>query len=112
MDKSRKKALARAYKERKIQPGIYAVRCTATGEVWVDSTPNLGTIENRIWYMLSHGFQRNQKMQAAWKTHGEEAFRFEEVEAFKEDLSAYQLQHLYKERKAHWKAELAAESCH
>ena len=30
-------ALLRAYKERKVEAGVYAVRCAATDEVWVTS---------------------------------------------------------------------------
>ena len=43
----RKRAVA-AYKERKVEAGIYVVRCLASGQVWVGSAPDLSTIQNRL----------------------------------------------------------------
>ena len=41
MDNARKKELARTYKEQKVRPGIFAVRCTASGEAWVAKAPDI-----------------------------------------------------------------------
>lgn len=41
-------ALRRAYKEHKVESGMYAIRCETTGEVWVGATPNLSTQQNEI----------------------------------------------------------------
>jgi hypothetical protein len=49
-----RKAAVTAYKERKVESGIYAIRCAASGEVWVGSAPNLSTIQNRLWFTLRH----------------------------------------------------------
>jgi hypothetical protein len=50
-----RKALVRDYKDRKVEPGIYAVRCVATGEVWVGGTPELSTRQNGVWFSLRQG---------------------------------------------------------
>ena len=54
-----RKAAVAAYKERKAIPGIYAVRCAATGQAWVGQTPDLTTVRNRIWFSLRQDCSRN-----------------------------------------------------
>lgn len=112
MNKDKKKEIAREYKERKNLKGIYAVRCTATGSVWVDSTPNLDTSQNKVWFFLRLGTHPNKKLQAEWKEHGEDSFVYEVLEQFEDDLSSMQFEMQAKKRKEHWKSELGAESCH
>lgn len=75
----RKSAVA-AYKERKVEAGIYAVRCTASDQVWVGSAPDLSTIQNRIWFTLRQGRNSHRSLQEAWTAHGSEAFAFEVVD--------------------------------
>ena len=75
---SRKAAIA-AYKERKVEAGIYAIRCTASGQVWVGSAPDLSTIQNRIWFTLRHGRNSHRSLQEAWVVHGSDALDFEVV---------------------------------
>lgn len=74
-----RKAAIAAYKERKVEAGIYAVRCTASDQVWVGSAPDLSTIQNRIWFTLRQGHNPHRSLQEAWVTHGSEAFAFEVV---------------------------------
>jgi hypothetical protein len=87
MTQDRKAAIV-AYKERKATPGIYLIRCTASGEAWVGSAPDLATIQNRHWFSLRQGGHTQPSLQQAWARHGEAAFGFEIVEAFAEPDSA------------------------
>jgi hypothetical protein len=106
----RKAALAR-YRERKVAAGIYAVRCTASGERWVGRAPDLSTIRNRIWFTLRHGSHAQPALQAAWNVHGAEALDFEIVEALKPpepDESAYLRDRQLKARLEHWRQTLGA----
>lgn len=80
-----RKALLRDYKDRKVEPGIYAVRCVATGEAWVGSTRELATRQSGIWFSLRLGSHREPTLQAAWKTHGPEAFAFETLEVIDDE---------------------------
>ncbi len=66
---TRKAAIA-AYKERKSVAGIYVVRCTASGEVWVGQSPNLDTVQNRVWFTLRVAGNLNRGLQKAWDDHG------------------------------------------
>ena len=99
-----KKAAIAAYKERKTVAGIYAVRCGASGQIWVGPTPNLDTIQNRIWFSLRMGSHSNRDLQGAWATHGETSFTFEPVERLKDEELAYVRETLLKERAAHWRS--------
>lgn len=104
---ARKAAIA-AYKERKGAAGIYAVRCTATGAVWVGQSPNLDTVQNRVWFTLRFSGNLNRALQKAWDDHGAEHFTFDVVEQLKDDDLAYSRDALLKERLAHWRAALGA----
>ncbi|QND53273.1 GIY-YIG nuclease family protein [Phyllobacterium sp. 628] len=105
----RKAALA-AYKERKTVGGIFAILCIPTGQRWVGRAPDLGTIQNRIWFTLRQGIHRQRSLQEAWNGYGEAAFSFTETERFDDDLPAYARDRISKDRIAHWCTELGAKA--
>ncbi|MBR0859574.1 GIY-YIG nuclease family protein [Bradyrhizobium liaoningense] len=109
MSIDRKAAIA-AYKERKTIAGIYVVRCSASGEVWVGQAQNLETIQNRIWFSLRQGSHTCRSLQAAWSAHGETGLTFGECERLEDEETAYVRNALLKERVLHWRAELKAEA--
>lgn len=100
---SERKALLRAYKERKVEVGVYAVRCAATDQVWVGGAPDLSTRQNRVWFSLRLGSHREPGLQAAWNAHGADAFAFECLEVIDvEDLDAFARASRLKDRRSHW----------
>ncbi|OSZ72569.1 hypothetical protein CAP39_04385 [Sphingomonas sp. IBVSS1] len=101
MTQDRKAAIA-AYKERKATPGIYLIRCSASGEAWVGSAPDLATIQNRHWFSLRQGGHTQPSLQQAWARHGEASFRFEIVETFAEPDSAPASHTALRDRVRHW----------
>jgi hypothetical protein len=106
---SGRKALLRAYKERKVEAGIYAVRCAVTGQAWVGATPDLATRQNGVWFSLRQGSHREKSLQAAWNAHGPDAFVFEAVEAIDaEGLDRFGRDSRLKDRREHWIAALNA----
>jgi hypothetical protein len=105
-----KKAAVAAYKELKTAAGIYAVRCRATGQAWVGHAANLGAIQNRLWFTLRQGLCRQASLQAAWQAHGPDAFTCEPVEVFDAETLGHVRDRMARERLAHWRAELAAET--
>ena len=109
MTSARKAAIA-AYKERKSAPGIFAIRCQATAEIWVGQTPDLEKIQNRIWFTLRQGSHPCRSLQAAWTAHGPDNFAFETCERLEEEETPYIRDALLKERALHWRAELNAEA--
>jgi hypothetical protein len=109
MDKQSRRQALSDYKERRIAPGVFAVRCAATGEAWVGSSPNPEQQKNRIWFALRQGGYPNPAMKAAWAAHGEAAFSFEVLETVETvDLSAYASASLLKDRDAAWRQRLGA----
>jgi hypothetical protein len=108
MDKARRKEIIRSHKEHTPPQGIFAVRCSTDGSVWVSASRNLEKQQNQIWFGLRQGGLPNLRLQAAWKEHGEAAFTFEVLEEVK-DENALLIEPLLKEREKHWRAELGAE---
>lgn len=101
----RREALA-AYKERKVEVGIYALRCLPTGELWIGKAPDLATIQNRLWFTLKQGANPHRALQQAWNSHGAEGFTFEVLERIPEDELTFGREAPLKHRHAHWLATL------
>jgi hypothetical protein len=111
MQSDERKAAVAAYRERKpAGPGIYAVKCVATGQWWVGRAPNIAAIENRLWFSLRHGSGKPASLQAAWTAHGADGLALEALETFDEEEASYGLQQKLKARLAFWAAELKAET--
>ena len=108
MERNGKRAARAAYKERKAPAGVYAVRCAASGEVWVGQAPDLDKIWNRIAFTLRGGANRHRALQAAWNAQGAAAFVFEVLERLDEEALDFARQSALKERTAFWRAKLAA----
>lgn len=104
-----RKAAIRAYKERRPVAGIYAIRCAASGEVWVGQSPTLDTVQNRIWFTLRQGSSPHRDLQKAWHERGAESFVFDVLERWDEDddVAIDRDTHL-KARLAHWRSALGA----
>lgn len=99
-----RKAAVAAYKERKVEAGVYAIRCTASDQVWVGSAPDLSTIQNRIWFTLRQECNSHRSLQEAWAAHGGEAFTFEVVARLTDsaDHPGYIRNAMLKSRHAEW----------
>ena len=97
-----RKAAVAAYKERKATPGIFAVRCLATGDVWIGESRNIDSQQNGIWFALRQGSHMNRELQAAWRTHGPEAFVFEQLERLEPEDVTYVLRSQLRERATFW----------
>ncbi|MBX3577197.1 MAG: GIY-YIG nuclease family protein [Rhizobiaceae bacterium] len=103
-----RKAAVAEYKKRKAVAGIYAVRCAATGQVWVGRAPDIETIQTRLWFGLRTDGNQHPAMQKAWNAHGADSFSFEELELVDAD-DAYARDSALKDRMEHWRATLKAD---
>jgi len=108
MDRQARKAAVAAYKERKPAHGVFAVICTATGEAWVGQSRHLDTQQNGLWFALKHGSSPHRSLQGAWKLHGPDGFRFEELERLRDDFSPLGRPDELKRRQALWAERLRA----
>lgn len=65
-------------------PGIYLIRNSATGKVYVGSARSLYRRIYEHRRLLRNGGHGNSVLQASWASHGEEAFSFEVLELAKD----------------------------
>lgn len=103
-----KKAARREAKERVTQRGIYAMRCTATGQAWIGNSKDLKSAKTGLLFGLRIGGHINRELQNAWNQHGADAFRFEILEEFDPDLPEMTLRDALRDRQKHWRGELSA----
>lgn len=61
--------------------GIYAIRCAASGKIYVGSALNIRTRWNGHRHRLEKGCHHSPKLQNAWRRYGPETFTFEVLEA-------------------------------
>lgn len=78
MTKTRKELQAE-YKERKVPMGVYQVRNTTSGKVFIGSSKDLVAIWNRLRLQLDTGGHPNTELQRDWKSLGEQGFAYEIV---------------------------------
>ncbi len=105
---SRKEAI-RKFKERKPLLGAYAVRCTATGRVWVGVSRNLDATKNRCWFSLRNGMHQEKSLQEEWNVHGEPNFQYEMLDALERDVHPLEVEDLLKAKRNDWLARLGAQ---
>ena len=89
-------------RKRKVPRGIFALRCTATRQVWIEASPNLDGAHNGLLFFLRNGLHRDPVLQAAWRTHGEQAFRWEVLERLDDNLSDVAALELLDTRRREW----------
>ena len=106
---NRKEAI-REYKTRRVSRGVFAVRCTATGQIWIDSSPNLDGAKNSTWFQLGAGNHCDKALQNEWNTHGENVFQFEILETLDDDVIPLAVPDLLNEKKSKWAAQLGAKA--
>ncbi len=108
MEQRRRKAAIATYKERETAYGVYAVICNATGDAWVGRSRHVDTQQNGLWFALRFGTSPHLSLQAMWKLHGEDQFRFEELERLKPDYAPLLRWDELKKRQDLWKTRLHA----
>ena len=108
MDHQARRAAVAAYKDRKPAWGVYAVICSATGATWVGKSRPVDNHQNGLWFSLRTGGARHPDLQAAWREHGEDAFRYEELDRLRDDFPVLSRDDELKKRQALWAARLEA----
>lgn len=76
MDQARKKELMEAYKTRRPEMGVIALRCGATGETFLEGSRDIPATMNGIRVKLNAGFHPNRHLLELWKQYGQEGFTF------------------------------------
>lgn len=102
----RKKELKQQYKETKIEAGIYQIKNTQNGKIFIGSTQNLKTLNGKQ-FELNMGTNTNKKLQAEWNEYGKEAFVIEVLETVKKKEAGYfDIKHELKKLEEKWLNEL------
>jgi hypothetical protein len=104
-----KKEAIRKYKELKPLLGVFAIRCTASGRVWVGASRNLDATRNGSWFTLRTGVHIEKSLQQEWNAHGEPAFQYEILETLDADVLPLAAGDLLKEKLSEWAARLSAQ---
>src|SRR5919199_3169221 len=91
MERADRKAAAAAWKERKATAGVYALRCTASGECWVGRASDLEAVEKRLLFSVKMATTPHRTLQAAARAHGGAAFAFERLELFEDEEAGPEL---------------------
>jgi hypothetical protein len=107
--KASRKESIRQFKERKPLLGAYAVRCTATGRVWVGVSRNLEATKNGSWFCLRGGLHQDKSLQEEWNNQGESAFQYEILESLDNEVNPLNVEDLLKDKKSEWVARLGAQ---
>ncbi len=97
MSAKTKKELINEYKQQKQPMGVFRIRNTVTGKIFVGSTMNLAAMWNRLRLQLDTGSHPIADLQNDWKQLGEQAFKYETVS---------ELEHKETEATADYQAEL------
>ena len=108
MERQERKAVVFAYKQEEPVSGIYALRCKASGEIWVGRAPDVATIENRLRFALRMASTPHRSLAAAARAHGAGAFAFEIVERLDPEEVGEGRDRILKARHLHWCETLGA----
>jgi hypothetical protein len=76
----RRKELKAQYKERKVIGGVFVIRNTATGKLFLDATTDLQGSKNRFAFAKQTGSCTDLKLQSDWAKQGASAFALEVLE--------------------------------
>lgn len=75
-----RKEAVQAYKETRRPMGIFCVKNTKTGQVYLGSSVDLPGMLNRMRFQLEMGGHPNKALQNDWNTLGPAAFTLEELD--------------------------------
>ena len=77
--------LKEQYKQMKPKMGVYQIKNSVNGKIFIGSNTNLDAIWNRQRLALNFGNHPNTALQQDWKTLGEDQFTFSILSEIKEE---------------------------
>lgn len=80
----RKKELKQMYKETTVEAGVFQIKNTKNGKIFIGSTRNIKTL-NGVKFMLQNNGHRNKELQEDWNQLGQDAFDIEVLEKLKKN---------------------------
>ena len=80
-----KKEIKQEYKEKVFPKGVFKIRNTVNGKIYVGGAMNLDNIWNSQKFKLNSGNHISKELQKEWNEFGEDKFVFEIVDVLKEN---------------------------
>lgn len=80
-----KKELKEAYKQMRIPMGVFQIRNTINGKIFVEGSMNLTAIWNRYRLQLEMGSHPSPSLQQDWRSFGPDAFAYEILAELEQD---------------------------
>lgn len=84
----RRQELKRLAKETKPEAGVYKITNNRSGKLFIDTTPNLKTL-NGQQFQLESGVHRNKALQQDWNSLGKDAFTIDVLEVLEVPETGY-----------------------
>ncbi|NMB25179.1 MAG: GIY-YIG nuclease family protein [Firmicutes bacterium] len=81
MDKQRRKELRQQYEQMKTYMGVFQVKNTVNGKIFLSTCPNLKNRWFTLRWQLDMGMHANSQLQRDWNELGEGAFAYEVIES-------------------------------
>lgn len=103
-----RKAAAREFRERAQVRGVFALRSTTSGLVWVGASRHLDAEEGRLRFFLRTGGHRDRLLQEEWSRCDGVGMTFEVLERLADDTPDLVLGDVLKTRTADWAGQLQA----
>lgn len=83
-----KEELKAAYNNIKPRIGVFQIRNTINGKIYIEASTNLDKIWNRHRVELNFGNHRNASLQKEWNAFGEANFTYEILSEMKQEENA------------------------
>jgi hypothetical protein len=80
MDKSRRKELAEQFRQIPVMFGVFQLKNTVNGKIFIDSCPNFKNRYLTLKMELDDGRHRNSELQSDWREFGEASFEYSVLE--------------------------------
>lgn len=80
-----RKELNEEYKQKKYKMGVFCIRNTANGKVYIGSSLDLVAIWHAQKFQLNAGMHANEELQKDWIIYGAEVFMYEIIDVLKEN---------------------------
>ncbi len=83
MEKLSKKELKEHYKNREVIGGVYCIKCSGNGRMWIKAAKDLAGVKNRFEFSVSINSCLEAGMLAEWNQYGASSFSFVILEEIK-----------------------------
>ena len=83
MEGNARKDLKSQYKDKEMIGGVYQIRNTKNGKLFLDAATDINSIKNRFEFSVKTGSCVNMKLQKDWAEQGAGIFAFDVLEEIK-----------------------------